>query len=102
MGTVMLEVESVKANFPSASPTGWFNVSFILGQLPDGVTITFDPARFTISPEKGAQVKMSITVNQDAVFEGEVEIIGRMRCVEIGTGNLTTTSFALRIVATTP
>jgi len=100
-GIAVLDVQSVKAQFPSASPTGKFNVSYAFEQLPEGITITFDPADFTISPEQGAQVRMIITINQNATLTGKVDITGKMACVETETGNPIRTSLDFSIVVTT-
>jgi len=86
-GVAVLSVESERAIFPSASPTGKFNVTFVFKGLPDGITITFEPSTFTIDPDHGGYVRIFISVSKEAPLEGKVDITGKMKCYELDTQN---------------
>jgi YbbR domain-containing protein len=75
-GIAVLDVQSLYTLFPHVSPSGNFNVSNNCNYepLPNGITITFDPANVTINPEQGAQVKMNITIDPNTTLTGKVEI----------------------------
>jgi len=43
-----------------------WNVTFSVGDLPKGVTVTFNPAQFTLKPNQETRVNVTITVNSAA------------------------------------
>lgn len=85
-GVAVMVVEVVEMYLPISASGEVFNVSFSLDQLPDWVTVTFDPPHFIIGPEQKNQVKLTIAVSPEAPTNtGKVGIFYRMICNPVGT-----------------